>query len=422
MAFIVNGVPWFDDRGEVVNAHGACLVDDGGRHYLFGEHKTDDENRFDGVGCWSSTDLSTWTFERVVLPVQPDGPLGPGRIGERPKVLRSPTTGTFVMLLHADDLGYTDPVVGVATCDTVAGEYLWHGPLLFEGEPVRRWDLGTFQDDDGTAYLLVHEGDVYRLSDDCLVAEEKVASQVAPGGESPAMWQADGTYHLLFSGKTSWERNDNYVLSAPSVRGPWCRTGTLAAPGTLTHDSQCSFVARVRRGDEVVPVYMGDRWSFPHQASAATQVWLPLLLEDGHARLGEYWPAWDPETGEPVELPESTAGDRFVSDDPATRFEVEVDLPAGGGRLAVLGTSDDASGYALVELDGDDGVVRSDLVDLYAKVPATGPVYVSPALPAGRWTVRVAPTGEVPAWWKKDGTRFGSSGAKVTVEGVAALT
>ena len=25
---IVNGIPWFDDRGNIVNAHGACIVGD----------------------------------------------------------------------------------------------------------------------------------------------------------------------------------------------------------------------------------------------------------------------------------------------------------------------------------------------------------------------------------------------------------
>lgn len=34
---IYNGVPWFDDRGEIVNAHGACIVEENGRYYLFGD-------------------------------------------------------------------------------------------------------------------------------------------------------------------------------------------------------------------------------------------------------------------------------------------------------------------------------------------------------------------------------------------------
>ncbi|MCZ2262902.1 family 43 glycosylhydrolase [Isoptericola sp. QY 916] len=420
---ILNGVPWFDDRGEVVNAHGACLVDHEGRYYLFGEHKTDDVNRFDGVGCWSSADLEHWTFERVVLPVQPDGPLGPDRVGERPKVMRCPATRRFVMYVHADDLGYTDPLVAVATCDTVAGEYRWHGPLVHQGEPVRRWDIGAFQDDDGTGYLLVHEGDVYRLGDDYLTAEEKVAENLAPGGESPAMWRSDDGYHLLMSRKTSWERNDNEVLTAPSVHGPWRHAGLLAPEGTLTHNSQCSFVARVRRGDDVVPMYLGDRWSFPHQASAATQVWLPLLTDGGPARLGEYWPAWDPATGEPVPLDRDAAGAvaavdaPFRSAGPGDRLEVDLE----GARFAVVGTSDDESGYARVELLDDGRVETSHLVDFYSKVPDTGPRYVSPVLPAGRWTLRVTPTGEVPTWSQKDGTRFGSTGSRVTVHRVLVL-
>ena len=32
-----NGIPWFDDRGEIVNAHGACIVEENGRYYLFGD-------------------------------------------------------------------------------------------------------------------------------------------------------------------------------------------------------------------------------------------------------------------------------------------------------------------------------------------------------------------------------------------------
>lgn len=31
-----NGIPWFDDRGEIVNAHGACIVEENGRYYLSG--------------------------------------------------------------------------------------------------------------------------------------------------------------------------------------------------------------------------------------------------------------------------------------------------------------------------------------------------------------------------------------------------
>ena len=37
---IVSGVSWYDQRGETVSAHGANIICDGGRYYLFGEYKT----------------------------------------------------------------------------------------------------------------------------------------------------------------------------------------------------------------------------------------------------------------------------------------------------------------------------------------------------------------------------------------------
>jgi hypothetical protein len=188
--------------------------------------------------------------------------------------------------------------------------------------------------------------------------------------------------------------------------------------GHLTHNSQCSFVARVRRGGDVVPMYLGDRWSFPHQASAATQGWLPLLVDDGRVRLGAYWPAWDPATGEPVQLSGRAVEARFTGDHPGEHLDVTVH----GSRFVLVGTADGGSGYALVELLDDAGhVAGSHLVDFYAKVPDSGPRWVSPVLPEGLWTLRVTPTGKVPTWSTKDGTRLGSTGSRVAVDQVLVL-
>lgn len=54
---VYNGIPWFDDRGEIVNAHGACIVEDGGRYYLFGEYKSHGNNNF----CRQSDSTLIWT-------------------------------------------------------------------------------------------------------------------------------------------------------------------------------------------------------------------------------------------------------------------------------------------------------------------------------------------------------------------------
>lgn len=228
--------------------------------------------------------------------MQKDGILGSNRVGERVKVMKCPSTGEFVMYMHADNMGYKDPHVGYATCKTIAGDYEFKGPLLYGGKPIRRWDMGIFKDSDGTGYLLVHHGIIYRLSDDYCSAEVKVLNKLPNSGESPAMFKKDGIYYMLYSGLTSWEKNDNFYFTAPSIKGPWTRQGFFAPKGTLTYNSQTTFVFPLIKGNDTIPMFMGDRWSYPHQASAATYVWMPMQVDEEKLSIPEYWDAWDVNT------------------------------------------------------------------------------------------------------------------------------
>ena len=288
---VVNGIPWFDDKGNIVNAHGACIVEENGRYYLFGEWKSDKSNAFPGFSCYSSDDLVNWKFENIVLRVQPEGILGPNRVGERVKVMKCPKTGEYIMLMHADDMGYKDPYIGLATCKTIAGDYQLQGPLLYKGQPVKRWDMGTFQDTDGKGYLLIHHGPVYRLSDDYRSIEAEVA-HIKGMGESPAMFKKNGVYFMLTSNLTSWEKNDNFYFTAPQIEGPWTKQGLFCPEGKLTYNSQSTFVFPLKCGNDTIPMFMGDRWSYPHQASAATYVWMPLQVDGTKISIPEYWQAW----------------------------------------------------------------------------------------------------------------------------------
>ena len=94
---IVSGVSWYDQQGKTVSAHGANIIRDGGKYYLFGEYKTDSANVFKGFSCYSSDNLVDWHFEGIAFNQQSDGRMGPYRVGERPKVLRCPATGEYVM-------------------------------------------------------------------------------------------------------------------------------------------------------------------------------------------------------------------------------------------------------------------------------------------------------------------------------------
>lgn len=404
---IVNGVPWIDDQGNPVNAHGACVVEEEGVYYLFGEWKSDHTNAFPGFGCYSSRDLVHWKFEGVALTVQQEGLLGPNRVGERPKVMRCPSTGEYILLAHTDNMGYKDPQVGLAVADKITGPYTFLGPLLYEGKPIRRWDMGTFQDWDGTGYLLMHHGDIYRLSADYRSAEAKVLDGLEGGGESPAMFRTDSLYYLFASNLTSWERNDNFYFTAPAIEGPWTRQGLFCPEGSLTYNSQSTFILPLQRGDSTAYIYMGDRWSYPHQASSATYVWLPLQVDGTRLSIPDYWAVWNPQTMQPVtELGGKRTEVSFCSD----RQGDKLSFPFEGSRVAVLGRSFHNGGYAVVRiLDANGRIVYSNRIDFYSKVADDGLRFVGPHLPRGRYTLEVECAGEHPEWWDKRKNHYGST-------------
>lgn len=427
---IRNGMPWFDDHGNIVNAHGACIVEEKGKYYLFGEWKSDESNAFPGFSCYSSDDLVNWKFERVVLTVQPDGILGPNRVGERVKVMKCPSTGEFVMFMHADDMGYKDPYIGYATCKTINGEYQLQGPLLYQGKPVQRWDMGTFQDTDGKGYLLIHHGPIYRLSDDYQSIEMEVA-HVKGSGESPAMFKKDGIYYMLYSNLTSWEKNDNFYFTAPKIEGPWTKQGLFCPEGTLTYNSQSTFVFPLKRGNDIVPMFMGDRWSYPHQASAATYVWMPMQVNGTKLSIPEYWQCWDFNTLKPVDILRKGKRVSMKNIKPAVGWTENrgcfvsnakgsvLAVPFRGTHVAVVGKSDSHSGYARVSvLNAKKDTVYSSLVDFYSKYSEKAIRIMTPEMEKGNYTLLVEVTGIKPVWTDKSKTIYGSDNTFVTIDDI----
>lgn len=408
---VINGVPWYDQHGKAVNAHGAGIILDGGRYWLFGEYKSDTTNCFPGFGCYSSSDLQNWRFERVVLPMQKGGILGPNRVGERPKVLRCPKTGQYVMFAHADSTNYWDPQTAVATCSTINGDYQLRGTLQYRGRGIHRWDIGVYQDDDGHGYLLCHSGPIYRLTDDYLNIDTMVAD-VKGMGESPAMFKKNGTYFLLTSNLTSWERNDNYYFTATNIAGPWNRHGTFCPVGTLTWNSQTTFVFMLPDG---TPMYMGDRWSYPHQASAATYVWLPLRVSGDSLSIPQYWQAWDVRKVRPVDLFRSARKKavRLCSN----RRGESVTVRFKGTQAVLKGRTDSLSGYAWIKVTDRRGKeVYASYIDCYSKVPSEGLLCVTPKLPYGNYALTVTVTGEQPNWTDKRRYLYGARDCYVKVD------
>ncbi|QHV94308.1 family 43 glycosylhydrolase [Spirosoma endbachense] len=426
---IYSGIPWFDDRGQVVSAHGACIVKDNGRFYLFGEAHSDTSNAFAGFTCYSSTDLYNWKFERVALPLQASGKLGPNRVGERVKVMKCPKTREYIMFMHADTLGYTDQFVGYATASAITGPYTFRGPLFFNGLPIRKWDMGTFQDSDGSGYVLIHGGEIYKLSDDYKSVTEQLTKSMTSGFESPAILKKDSLYYFLGSHLTSWERNDNYYYTATSLKGPWINRGTFAPQGTLTWNSQTTFILPITGTKETTYMYMGDRWSFPRQASSATYVWQPLSVSGTSLSLPTYREAWriDLKTGttsfaeagkKVIDNIDKTLidyqGEWQHTSDTATISSSNVkgttfSLKFKGRQVGLRGLLRPNGGYAKVTLTNAQGKkLCSALVDMYCKYPVRSLAFLSPVLTKGQYTLTVTVAGEHGTWSDKRRSNYGS--------------
>lgn len=302
----MNGVNLFrDDKGEVAQLHGIGVQKFGERWYAYGEIKFEG-NLFQGVACYSTTDFVNWKNEGVVLPVEGEGSIvGPTRIVERPKVMRCPATGKYVMYLHVDgENNYSYAHIGVAVSDSPTGEFTFLNTIQHRGYESR--DIGVFQDEDGTGYILSedrpHGTHIYRLSEDYLSIVEDVAclkgTNYWAGYESPIMVKKDGLYYWFGSQLTGWDCNDNMFATSPDLHGPWSEWQPFTPEGSKTYESQCDII--VPLADEAAGedqwhanrfLYIGDRWHNKDLGNSEL-VTLPIDIADGNATL-TWHDTWD---------------------------------------------------------------------------------------------------------------------------------
>lgn len=432
MDAIYSGTPWFDQNGNVVSAHGANIIKEKDTFYLFGEAHTDTSNAFAGFNCYSSKDLYNWKFESVALTLQKSGKLGPNRVGERVKVMKCPKTGEFVMFMHADTLTYKDQFVGYAVSKNIKGPYQFKGPLLYQGKPIKKWDMGTFQDTDGSGYILVHGGEIYKLSDDFNSVTEKVNENITSGFESPTMLKKDGLYYFIGSHLTSWEKNDNYYYTSNSLKGPWQSQGLITPEGTLTWNSQSTFVLPIQGTKDTTYMFMGDRWSFPKQASSATYVWQPLVISGTSLSIPEYKDAWQINTVTGISSVAQSNDEIIKNTDKQIQYkgnwkettsekrsdekDASFTVKFNGEQIALYSLVGSENGYAKVVLTNEKGkVIVSTLVDMYSKFSTLTQVFRSPLLKKGNYNLTVSVTGERPNWSDKRKSNYGSTGYYISI-------
>jgi hypothetical protein len=362
---ISSGTTWKDTAGSTIEAHGGGMIKVGSTYYWVGEdHST--ANSFSGLNCYSSTDLVTWTFVNNVLPVESSGLLTSAAVVQRPKILYNAASSTYVMWMHVDNSSYSLNYAGVATSPTVCGTYTFIGGSQPLGFPS--YDMGVFEDTNGTAYLLTTDNNVGLRIEQMATNYQSVVSVAAelPSMEAPAMLKVGSTYYIFCSHLSGWAPNDNEYATATSVTGTWSALHDFAPSGTNTYSSQTTWIEAVAGTGGTTYIYMGDRWDSGDLA-ASTYIWLPLTISGTTVSMPWYnrwtlnveagtWAITDTsfETGKPVNIVNSATG--FCLDVTGASSKEGVQLDAwtcNSGSNQNWTMSAEGSGYYVTsQLDG----------------------------------------------------------------------
>lgn len=288
------GAVWPDNRGRHVQAHGGGIIKLGNTYFWFGEDRSPGNNRTNRyVACYSSKDLAHWTFRHQVLKLGNVENLQRGWVLERPKVFYNARTQKYVMYMHIDGAlpgqrgGYSFARVGVATCDTVDGNYTYLKSFRPLGHESR--DIGQFIDDDGSAYLIFEDRPfgfrIAKLSDDYLTVEREVCL-IPEHLEGGALVHFQGLYYVVGSELTGWRPNPNKYATSKSLEGPWSEFKDIAPPETNTYGSQSTMLLKVAGAKTTTVIFMGDIWK-PNAQWDSRYLWMPLEIGNGKAWLPE---------------------------------------------------------------------------------------------------------------------------------------
>jgi hypothetical protein len=311
---LATGINFLDTDGKRVDAHGGGIIRVGDTFYLHGEYfsPTTSDNAFNGFSMYSSKDLATWKNEGLILPQQASGELGPKRRGERPHIIKCPSTGEFVLYAHAASEDYqTDKEIVYATSATVNGKYAFQGPLKnASGTTVAHSDMSAISDGN-TAYVITESAHVYTLAADChsFVSDKTYSAANGDSGglEAPTMFKAGSTFYWIGSYKTGWRANNNFYSTAPAITGPWTYQGYIAPvtdPANNISDqrtwlSQATWVMPVTGCNGTSYVFWGDHWDGTESTAApgkhndlTTFVFQPLVFNGTKISMPTYLASW----------------------------------------------------------------------------------------------------------------------------------
>jgi beta-galactosidase len=291
------GEVWYDDKGEVINAHGGGLLYDKGTYYWFGEKRG--KSASEGVNVYSSKDLYNWTANGMALAksTDPNSEIATNGLMERPKVIYNPKTKQYVMWFHLElpGQGYDAARAGVAVSDKVTGPYKYLKSFRPNGHMSR--DMTLYVDDDGSAYHVYSARENYdlrlvKLTDDYLSATTQDTLLFSDHREAPALFKKNGQYYLITSGCTGWAPNRASLHVSKSLFGPWTPVGDpMKGPlADKTFDGQSTYIQPVL-GKRDAFIFIADRWN-PKDLKDSRYLWLPITFANNQPVI-EWTDSWN---------------------------------------------------------------------------------------------------------------------------------
>ena len=261
---IKSGVPWHDSDGNLIDAHGAGILEHDNRYYWYGSRRTiiaPGTQMDGGIALYSSSDLYSWDFESLVLPVfnctnstantdypPPSCASGNGLDLERPKVVQcGGPGGKFVMWVRGTGYGNSPQLLAVLESDSPTGPFAFvsnrsgsDDPFVTVAQGIQNYPPG-YQYADATLFQdpMTYKTYVFwrtrmtkgldgatgfrgmELTADCrgVKPESDLRITATPNREGPAMFFHNQSYYLYTSGTMGWSPTAMYVYKAPTPLG-----------------------------------------------------------------------------------------------------------------------------------------------------------------------------------------------------------
>ena len=268
------GQPWLDTNGKRIQAHAGYMIYLNDTFYWYGENKEKSISEYDiwhwGVRLYSSKDLYNWNDEGIIMlptPDDPDNPMHPKSMMDRPHILYNEKTKKFVLWMKI--MGSDGQYMTVAVADNIKGPFELVNKKLHPGG-MESGDFDLVKFEDGRAVMVferVHSDMiVIDLTDDYLDTTVNYSVHYERPyppyvREAPAVFFRKGKGYIITSGTTAKMPNPSETATFDDIHGKWEILGDphINCEKKTSFDSQISCVFKHPHYDDLY-IAMADRW------------------------------------------------------------------------------------------------------------------------------------------------------------------